>query len=256
MNQEIITFNLAASQPKNGLYWLAGAIAMVLASFLVQHIPFVEDVAGWRFVLRFLSALPMVIGAGILTLRQGVRVDKRNNRVESWKGIILFQKKRSVPIDKIYEVNIEKTIVQGRQRKHVFHAVMLIGPDPHILIWSDEHYPIARDKAEQIATFLELPLRDEAVEPVFREDGSPIKTRAPGSLNHTLKEQAIAQGAVPPFPVRPHDCRIHVTKDSNGYVFELPPLAALYAPFDRRSHLCPRRHSAPRSDNQAQYATD
>ena len=224
MNQEILTFNLAAKKPKNGWYWIAGAVAIVIASFFVQHIPFIEDVSGWRFVLLFLSQFILLIGVGILTVRQGVRVDTQDNTVKSWNGFLPFLKHRSVPINEFREVNITRTTVKGRNSTHVFHSIKLIGPDPHVLVWTDHDYSDVRAKAEQVATLLGLPLRDQSTEPIFREDGTPIAPRSPAALSHSLREQAVAQGEPPPFPVRPHDCRIKVTQSPSQTAFEMPPL--------------------------------
>lgn len=225
MNPEILTFNLAARRPENGWFWIAGAVGILLASYVIPALPFIEDEVGWRFFPRVLSGVPLVIGIGILTIRQGVRVVRRNNTVEYWNGFLPFLRTRTVGFGEIGEVKIDKIVLQSRYGSpYVIHSVMLMGPEPHVLISSDEHYADARATAEQVAAFLGIPLRDEAIDRVYREDGTAIETRTPDALDASLQQQAAVSGKAPPFPIKPGDCRIRVRRESSRYVFELPPL--------------------------------
>lgn len=225
VNPEILTFNNAARRPENGWFWIAGAVGILLASYAIPALPFIEDEVGWRFFPRILSGVPLVIGIGILTIRQGVRVDRRNNTIEDWNGFLPFLRTRTVSFGEIGEVKIHKLVLPSRHGPpHVIHSVMLMGPEPHVLISSDKHYADARATAEQVSAILGTPLRDEGIEPVYREDGTAIETRAPDTLDASLQQQAAVSGEAPPFPVKPGDCRICVRREPSRYVFELPPL--------------------------------
>jgi len=230
VNPETLTFNHAARRPENGWFWIAGAVGIFLASYAIPDLPFtpfpfIEDKVGWRFFPRLFSGVPLLIGIGILGIRQGVRLDRRKNTVESWHGFLPFLRTRTVGFGEIGEVKIGKLVLPSRYGPpHVIHSVKLMGPEPHVLISSEEHYADARAAAEQVAAFLGIPLRDEAIGPVYREDGTAIETRAPEALDASLQQQAAVPGKAPPFPIRPRDCRIRVRREPSRYVFELPPL--------------------------------
>jgi len=230
---EVLTFNLAARRPKNGWFWIAAAMGMFIASYVIPALSFVESEAGWRFFLCALSVVLLVIGIGILTIRQGVRLDKRNNTVHEWNGVPPFLRTRTTSLDKIVEVKIERVVFRSSQgTPHVIHSVKLTGPEPHVLVWSDKEYTDTRVKAEQVAAFLGVPLRDEALSPIYREDATAIEARAPDMLDASLQQQAAASGEPTPFPVKPSDCRIRVRREPSCYVFGLPPLRrSLAIPF-------------------------
>ena len=184
-----------------------------------------EDGIGWRIFARVLSGVSLLIGLGVLLIRQGTRVDGRNSTVQYWHGLLPFLRTRTVRFSEINEVKISKLVLPSRHgRSHVFYSVMLIGPDPHVLITTDKDYAAARTAAEQSAALLGAPLRDEAIEPIYREDGAAIETRAPETLEASLQQQAAESGEAPPFPIRPGDCRIRVCREPGRYVFEMPVL--------------------------------
>jgi len=225
VNQEILTFNHAARRPENGWFWIAAAVAILLASYAVPVLPFMEDGIGWRIFARLLAALCLPIGLGVLLIRQGTRVDGRSCTVQYWHGLLPFLRTHTVRFSEINEVKIRRLVLPSRHgRSHVFYSAMLIGPHPHVLITTDKDYAAARMAAEQAAAFLGTPLRDEAIEPMYREDGTAIETRPPETLDASLQQQAAVSGEAPPFPIQPGDCRIRVCREPGRYVFEMPVL--------------------------------
>ncbi len=225
MSQETLTLNHAARRPECGWLWIAVAAAILIASFALPTLPFMEDGIGWRVFARVFSAVFSLVGLGVLLIRQGTCVDGRNGAVRYWHGLLPFLPTRTVRFNEIKEVQMRKLVLPSRHgRSHVFYSAILVGPEPHILVTTEKDYAAARAAAEQAAAIIGIPLRDQAIAPVYREDGTAVETRPPEALDASLHQQAAVSGEAPPFPMQPGDCRIRVHREPGSYVFQMPVL--------------------------------
>ena len=159
--RNVLTFNNAARQPAWGYVWILAALGGLAACFVIPYFPLSQaDTVISQGIAGFIAFIFFLIGAGVLLIRQGVRIDRRRGIVEDWNGLVFYPRKRRTDLRVISDVDLAEMVIHGKHQRHVFYSVALAGPDPQVLITSEADYAKARATAEQVAAFVGVPLRD------------------------------------------------------------------------------------------------
>lgn len=229
----VLTYNLAAERPGLGL--LGFPIAMVLAAggvFAPRYVSEPDDIIV-RAICYFLAAVAVVVAILVLTIRQGVRVDRRQRRVTTWNGFAFAPRRRAIPLDEFTAVELKRLTHRGSNgRIHAVFYINLAGVHETVVVWTDTDKSKARATAEELSTFVGLPLQNRADMPVYREDGTRVEARAPESLDTTTGDMAVDTGEAHTFPETPAECRIRMGREGDAYRFDLPVIRrSLVLPF-------------------------
>ena len=132
------------------------------------------------------------IGGILIFGRSGLIIDRRENRVVRWQGLLVPLRRTVRPLDSFDRVRLDCS----RDDKTTSYPVQLArGGDPEGAITVEEpsDYQQARQTAETLARFVRKPLEDHS-------SGTPV-IRAPEFLDESLRErvhgphlQEIAEG--------------------------------------------------------------
>lgn len=220
LGPDVLAVQRGGGRPLRGLFGVTLAVAMVIGFIVAPRIPFIDDVVGWRFLLGVSAPMALLLGV-FQFVHSRVWIDRAAKLVYEWGKLGPFGYKRRLRFDEFNCVKIERIVMRARSATSIHFSTMLIGPEPHVPLLSGNSYRSMRRHAERIGAFMQLPLRDAAVETTYREDGSVIEERPPEALRGSLRQQAAGTAATT-FPSKPPECRIGIRREAGRIVFDLP----------------------------------
>ncbi|MHB8909703.1 MAG: hypothetical protein ACYDAA_12590 [Syntrophales bacterium] len=154
------------------------------------------------------------IGGMVIFGRSGLIIDRRENRVVQWQGLLVPLRRTVRPLDSFDGVRIDC----NRGDKTTTYPVQLRkGSDARgaITIEAPADYQRARRSAETLARFVRMPLEDHS-------SGKPV-IRDPDHLDESLRERVRRlgeeQGFFPPQPV---PMRTKVEQTVDGVILSIP----------------------------------
>jgi hypothetical protein len=219
----------------------AVGLIVLLGGGLAQGISWLADYA-------VLVALPLVLGALLMCLRRSVLLDRRQ-RVATTGWSLLVPLSRSE-----HRLSAGHQVLLSREERsfgdtdyEVFPVTLQGAGSDEIKLREPRDYDKARRLAEEVAKFLQLGMRD-------RSSGELIE-RAPGMLDHSLRQRAKQAGVRSRMPERPAAAKSIASFDGSSATIDIPPfmhwiwsvvsgllIAALTAVF---IELDPKRNDPP-----------
>jgi hypothetical protein len=154
------------------------------------------------------------IGGLLIFGRSGLIIDRRENRVVQWQGLLVPLRRTVRPLDNFDGVRIDC----NRGDKTTTYPVQLKKGDSTtgaITIESPTDYQQARRSAESLARFVRMPLED-------RSSGKPV-IRDSDHLDESLRERVRRLGEEQGFfPPQPLPMRTKVEQTADGVILSIP----------------------------------
>ncbi|MFZ2960642.1 MAG: hypothetical protein WA705_27495 [Candidatus Ozemobacteraceae bacterium] len=197
-------------------FFLAGLMTMGMAFVAATNNGHPMEI-GERAFMFFFSMPFIAVGAGFLFGRSGTIISKREGTLKTWWGLLIFPLSTTVKkLEAFTRVQIIPE-VRGGKNKTTFYVVYLSGNNNERLeIKSHSEYNKARALGEEVAKYLNFGILDTS-------SGQGI-FRPAGTLDQSVREQALSKGETVSLPEMPDGCRISFTpsdSDRSGF-FVLP----------------------------------
>lgn len=196
-------------------------VGIVIATLLLSVRPWPIDIGEFAV----LAGLPVFIGAVLMCVRSGVVVDRQRCTLTAWWGMLVpiaYTTARS--FSKPLDVTLSYEVRRGlKNSTYAVYPVRLEGPGTDaIAIHEPDNYNEARRRAEELAKFLHVGIRD-------RSEGVEV-VREAGTLDLSLRERMRRAGQSVPLPVQPPGARAILSYGGSGSptTIEIPsiPVAA------------------------------
>jgi hypothetical protein len=168
----------------------------------------------WYFFVLF-GGVFAVVGASLVFGRRGLVIDRRQQVVRVWWGLLLPMKSNEYPLERFARVKLSRDA--GDSDSGDTYPVHLVGEwvDKPLLIEAPTDYQEARTTGEFLARFLQRPLEDIS-------SGKKV-VRDPDNLDESLKERVLrTQEDVRSLPPPPLEMRTNIEQTSEGVELEIP----------------------------------
>ncbi len=201
-------------------FLLAGLFVMAASLKLVP----IQSEVEWYFGIPF-GGIFALVGAGLMFGRSGMTIDRRQQTVSKWWGILVPMKRDEYPLDQYSRVTLgRETRSSGDSSVTVFPVKLEgAGEVKALEIQAPQIYPAGRQLAETLAKFLNRPLVDTST-------GQAV-TREPDKLDEPLREQARRTREKVEWTEPPYGSKIQVHDEAGLKIFELPPPAPALASY-------------------------
>ncbi len=160
------------------------------------------------------GAIFMAVGGLLIFGRSGLIIDRRENRVVQWHGLLVPLRRTIRPLDSFDGVRLDC----DREDKKTSYPVRLTnGGDPAAAVTVEQpsDYQRARQTAETLARFVRKPLED-------RSSGKPV-IRDPDHLDESLRARVRRLGEDAGFfPPQPIPMRTKIEQTADGVVLSIP----------------------------------
>ncbi len=167
------------------------------------------------FVMIPFSLIFICIGGGIMFGRAGISINKREQTVKKWWGLLfipLSTKTRAT--NEFQMVTITQEVRRSKNSSYTVYPVKLAGKGDPVQIEEPRHYDEARKTSERVAKFLDLGVKDSGRgETVMREAGT---------LDESLRDRYKRLGKTPAMPVQPANCKSVQSTERDQAVFDIP----------------------------------
>jgi hypothetical protein len=160
------------------------------------------------------------VGAGLMFWRGGMTIDRHEGKVRTWWGFLVPWQQKEFRVQDAQAVTLSSEVRRSKNSSYTVYPVRLHSEKSQVDVASPRDYPEARRQAEQLATFLHLPVRDSST--------GAIVEREAGRLNENLRQRAQRTGAPRQVPPPPAGCRIQSRIGGGTAEFAIP--AAGYRP--------------------------
>jgi hypothetical protein len=205
-----------------GLPFLLGGLFAIVLSFTPEARR-ARDVPPW-YILLPTGALIAGIGVLLVFTRRGTIVDRRNERVTRWWGLLRPMRSTTRPLADFDRVQMTQAVRRARNRSYTVYPVRLAGPKGLPLTVDEKlTHAGALELAKDLATFAGLRLIDHTM-------GSPIE-RLAEEVAAPLRQRQTETGGRVAVPDPPADARSRVEVLGETICFDIP------APGLRRQHL-------------------
>jgi hypothetical protein len=159
-----------------------------------------------------------VLGTALMFGRSGMTINRRKGSIVQWSGLLVPMKKTTYPLGYYDRITIRKDLRRSKKRTYYAYPIALKGSHgtrEGIVFDEPTDYPQARRTAEEITTYLRLPLVDTT-------SGKDV-VREPDKLDESIRERAKrTKESVASFHPPP-GMRARVTEESGTLVIEIPP---------------------------------
>ncbi len=155
------------------------------------------------------------VGGALVFGRSGVILDKRAKRATKWWGLLVPMKSTVTPMESFTQVKITKEIRRSDKSTYTVYPVRIALEDGRFNISEARTYQKAREEAEELAKFLELPLSDAS-------EGGEARVREAGELDQSLRDQARAKGETVAAPPIPEGCQVRHELGAGRLQLEVP----------------------------------
>ncbi|MFC1853200.1 hypothetical protein ACFL27_23630 [candidate division CSSED10-310 bacterium] len=162
------------------------------------------------------------LGAAFIFGRSGIIIDKRRNSIVSWWGLIVAFKRTENTLAHFERIALDREVRRGEKKSYTVYPVRLastkVDTEP-VNIDEPKEYQQARQIAEKIAKFLELPLADSST-------GTEV-VREADKLDESIRDRARRLGETVVIPSPPSAMRSTVRKEYASVTVEIPPLGLM-----------------------------
>ena len=151
----------------------------------------------------------VLVGGGLIFGRQGCEIDRQNGTIERWWSCLVTLRRVQYETDEFDRVTLSREVRRSNNSSYTVFPVRMQGvPELKLDLSEPRRYQPARRQAEQVASFLHLPLADSS-------SGSEV-VREPDHLNESLRDRLRRTGETPALPEAPAalSCRIRSKGDS------------------------------------------
>lgn len=192
-------------------FLLAGLFIMTTP---LELFPVSGDDAPWYVVVPF-GLVFAVVGAGLMFGRSGVIIDRRQNMVTKWYGILVPMKQTQESIGFYNQLTITREIRRGDKSSYTVYPVRLVGAGAEkINIGEPRDYQTARNYAELLAQFLKMTIVDSS-------SGEKV-VREADMLDESIREKAQRTGEKVKMPGAPFDTKVKVRQESEEVMVDIP----------------------------------
>ena len=158
------------------------------------------------------------LGTALMFGRSGMIIDRMKGTIVRWSGLLVPMKKTTYPLGYHDRITIRKDLRRSEKRTYYAYPIVLNvshSASEGIVFDEPTNYPQARRAAEEITTFLKLPLVDTT-------SGKEV-IRAPDKLDESIREHArrTIEGMAAFDP--PPGMRARVQEESGTLIIEIPP---------------------------------
>jgi len=170
------------------------------------------------FVSAIFGSVFTLIGVALTFGRSGMVIDRRKRTIMYWYGLLVPMKKTFRHLHYYNRITVEKDLRRAEKRTYYAYPIVLKGSrDASEGIVFDEptDYPEARRTAEEIATFLKLPLADTT-------SGKEV-IREPEKLSESVRERAKRTGERVVTLDPPPGMTARVREEFGTLIIEIPP---------------------------------
>jgi hypothetical protein len=154
------------------------------------------------------------VGAGLMFWRGGMTIDRHGGTIRTWWGFLVPWQQKAYRIEEAQAVTLSSEVRRSKNSSYTVYPVRLHGEGIQVDVESPRDYPEARRQAEQLATFLHLPVRDSST--------GTIVEREAGRLNESLRQRVQRTGAPRQVPPPPVGCRIQSRIGGGTAEFAIP----------------------------------
>ena len=176
---------------------------------------FPASVAAVLFGLIF-----MAVGGILIFGRSGLIIDRRENRVVRWQGLIVPLRRTVRPLDGFDGVRLDCNR-DGKTTSYPVHLTKGGDSAGAMTVESPSDYQRARQTAETLARFIRKPLED-------RSSGKSV-IRDPERLDESFRDRVRRLGQEEGFfPPRPLPMRTRIEETVDGVILSIP--ATLFGP--------------------------
>lgn len=194
-----------------GFPFLAVGLAIVCLTLTGQMTS--GDPTSTPFLLLF-GGLFSIAGACVMFGRSGVIFDRRSGTATRWWGLLIPFSKKSCSLSDMEEVLVTQEVRRSKNSTYTVYPVRINTRTDLWKIREFRDYMQARRQAEEAAKFLGLGIRDSG--------GGTVVVRAAGTLDDSLRDQALKSGERFEMPAPPAGCRVQYDVSGDEVVFDLP----------------------------------
>lgn len=182
----------------------------------------VKDEAG-KWAIPVFSTVFCLTAFGIGTGRRGVALDRAAREVTTWWGFVRPWRTRARSLDEFEVIRLDREVRRSNNSSYTVFPVRLSTPEHRkrgsVAFAAPRKYAPARELAETIAKFLDLPLEDAS-------SGTPVR-RDPETLDESVRERFERTGERVDVPPPPPDMRSTVEFTPGRAVIEIPAAGLL-----------------------------
>ena len=157
----------------------------------------------------------MTVGGILIFGRSGLIIDRRENRVVRWQGLLVPLRRTVRPLDSFDGVRLDRNR-EGETKSYPVQLTTRRGdPTGAMAVEEPTDYQRARQTAETLARFIRKPLED-------RSSGTPV-IRDPDLLDESLRELVRRLGEDTGFfPPQPIPMRTKIEQTTDGVILSIP----------------------------------
>lgn len=200
--------------------WLVRAIFFLLAVPcaipLLVLMPASIRAGRWDQIIA--AVLCGLMAVGLLAVACGrweTRIDRSRRVVEVLLGVAVWCRRWTYPFDDLSGIAIKHSTRRSRHARYDTFVLALRSGTGDVYITESAEYLAIREKAEDLARFIEVPLVDEST-------GQAV-TREPGELNESVVQRLAREAPAPTWPTPPDDSRIRWRVENDDVVVDVPP---------------------------------
>jgi len=161
-----------------------------------------------------LGLLFALIGAALVLGRAGTIIDREQGQVTTWWGLLVPFRRVVHRLSDFVAVRVDQKVVRTRNGDHTVYPIMLERADDEVAIRQTRNATQARQVAERVASFLNLPLRDATGDTVVERDAA--------QLDESVRDRARREGKQLTWPTEPPGCRVRCALSGDEVTIELP----------------------------------
>lgn len=191
-------------------FFLAGAAIVFMTLIGQMRSP---DPVALPFMLLF-GSLFSCAGACLMFGRAGVIFDRRTGQATKWWGLLVPFSTETRPLSDLQIVLISSEIRRSKNSTYTVYPVRVETCKDRLNLREFQDCMQARRQAEEVAKFLGLGIRDSS--------SGTILVREAGTLDDSLRHQALKSGRAAEAPSPPPDCTIQYDVAGDEVAFDLP----------------------------------
>lgn len=177
-----------------GLPFLLAGLFVLIAGSLGKMESETGDPAPLYVVIPF-GLVFASVGSIFVFGRYGIVIDKDAGEITTWYGLLTPMKTKREPLGELDEVRVTKELRRHSNSTNTVYPVRLVAGTKPLTIEENGTYGQSRKLAEDLATFLELPLVDQS-------SGQSIRREA-AELDLSLRERIAQRGEQITWPEPP-----------------------------------------------------
>ena len=217
-----------------GCFLTIFGLPFLLTGLFVLFLPFLGIKSSDGDPMPLFFAIPFggifaAVGAGLMFGRGGIRIDKRQNTIESWWGLLVPFKKTIHSIDDFRYVIITKEVRRSKNSTYTVYPVYLDPKNPRekkrLKIEEPRDMLVSRKTSEAIAKFVDFCIHDLST-------GKEV-IREAGTLDESIRERAERLGEEIEIPTPPTSVKSRIKPRGSMLEISIP------APGFRASLLIP-----------------